>query len=273
MTIHLLLSPAKTLDFEQDTLVHQYFHDGYLIQKPALIDQAKQIMQVLRQKSQTELSEMMELSEKLSKLNHQRFQDWQGQGKYPAIYAYQGDVYQGLKAETFDARQLQLANDRIHIISGLYGLLSPFDGIEAYRLEMGTALQVGIFKDLYAFWGSTLTDHLKQKMKTGDLLLNLASVEYSQAIDFEDIEKAGIDVYHAQFLDEKNQKFKIISFYAKYARGLMGRFCILEGGEENLDKIKRFNLEGYVFDEQRTENESRKKSGQKTLVWMRHHSD
>lgn len=270
MTIHLLLSPAKTLDFEKYDLVDRYFHDRQLIQKPALIDQAKQIMQVLKQKSQSEISDMMDLSEKLSTLNLQRFQDWQGQSKYPTIYAYQGDVYQGLKAETFDIKQLERANERIHIISGLYGLLSPFDGIEAYRLEMGTALQVGKFKDLYAFWGSCITDHLIQKMKSGDILLNLASIEYSKAIDFKKIETAGIDVYHSQFLDEKNQKFKIISFYAKYARGLMGRFCILDDGEENLDKIKRFNLEGYVFDEKRTEIESSGNLGQKTLVWIRY---
>jgi cytoplasmic iron level regulating protein YaaA (DUF328/UPF0246 family) len=266
MTIHLLLSPAKTLKFDQTDL-DRFSQYGLTVQRPILIEQARQIMSVLKQKSQSDIALMMGISEALSKLNAQRFQEWCGVGVYPAIYAYQGDVYQGLKAESFEMKQLQIAQDKIHIISGLYGLLSPFDAIEPYRLEMSTPLQVNQTKDLYAFWGNQITQALQKQLKKGDLVLNLASEEYAQVIDFHAIEQTGIDVYHAQFLDEKNQTFKIISFYAKYARGLMSRFCVLAEGLDDLEKIKRFDLEGYVFDFTRSDLEG--KSGKKRVCWVR----
>ena len=238
-----ILSPAKTLDFETP------IPEGLEPTVPQFLDQSSQLVEILRTKSPEDLSELMGISEKLSTLNHQRFQDWQTPftpaNAKSAILAFKGDVYVGLQAETFTLEQLRYSQDHLRILSGLHGILRPLDLIQAYRLEMGTDLQNPKGKNLYKFWGEQLTEQLLQDLDKdpNPALINLASNEYSSVLQLKSFPHPIISpVFH----DEKNGKYKIISFFAKKARGLMARY-LLENEITTTEDLQGFNLEGYSY--------------------------
>ena len=197
----------------------------------------------------------MGISESLSELNWQRNQDFQlpfhPENARPAVYVFDGDVYTGLDAYSLKQEQLPLLQEKLRILSGLYGLLKPLDLIQAYRLEMGTKMPVGVKKNLPAFWKDKVTQQLNEEMEGADYLLNLASNEYFAAVDTKALQ-AGIIT--PQFKDFKDGKLKMISFFAKKARGMMARF-VIDQKAESLDDIKAFATDGYQFSAVHTEKE------------------
>lgn len=240
-----IISPAKTLDF--DTPI-----SGFSFSQPNLTAYSQQLIDICKQFSPAELGSLMSISDKLASLNVARFAEWQvehtEQNAKPALFAFKGDVYTGLEAETLTSDQVQYAQSHLRMLSGLYGLLKPLDLMQPYRLEMGTKLANPQGKDLYQFWKAIIAPHLQQAIdEQGDnILVNLASDEYFNAVDTRQL--------HAQivkpiFLDEKNGKFKVISFYAKKARGMMVRF-MLEQQPTCIEQLKAFNYGGYWFDEE-----------------------
>lgn len=196
----------------------------------------------------------MSISDALGQLNYQRNQEWQlpftTDNARQAIFAFSGDVYRGLDAYSISTEKLDKLYNTVRIISGLYGLLKPTDLIQPYRLEMGTKLQVGKHKNLYAFWQKTITRALNQELESDELFLNLASNEYFKAIDVKTLK---VPVITATFKDFKNGQYKIISFFAKEARGLMARY-IIDANANTLDDLKGFNYEGYNFSEPMSSN-------------------
>ncbi len=237
----IVLSPAKSLNFEK-ALPTPNFSDSLFLKESRLVHK------VLKQKSPKELSELMDISDKLADLNWQRNQDWKTpfspENARPAIFAFDGDVYTGLDAYSIPTDKLAVLQDRLRILSGLYGLLKPLDLMQAYRLEMGTKLPIGESKNLYEFWKPIVTKALNKELQKGELFLNLASNEYFSAID---IKALKVPVITPEFKDYKNGKLKIISFFAKKARGLMVRY-IIDTNAETIDDLKGFNYEGYQFD-------------------------
>ncbi len=239
----ILISPAKSLDFETET-PSDYFSDPIFIQK------SERIQNTLKNKSPKELSELMNISENLANLNWQRNQDW----AYPfslenarqALYAFKGDVYQGMDAYSISTTKIPILQDKVRILSGLYGILKPFDLIQPYRLEMGTKLEVGTNKNLYEFWANYITDSLNHESREGDILINLASNEYFKAVKVENLISAMITPV---FKDYKNGALKVISFNAKKARGMMVRYIIEEQVEQICD-LKKFTEGGYAYDDQ-----------------------
>ncbi len=213
--------------------------------QPAFLEQSKKLVEKARRFSTSELMEFMAISEKLAQLNHQRFADWNPpfslENAKQALLAFTGDVYEGLDASNLKKRDLQYAQNHLRILSGLYGLLRPLDLIQPYRLEMGRPLETRGAKNLYEFWRGTVTDSLNSEK--GTLLVNLASQEYFKAIDCRKLEKK---IISPVFKDEKNGKFKIISFYAKKARGTMARFLI-ENRVTDADGILGFSEDGYEY--------------------------
>lgn len=247
----ILLSPAKTLDFETPFNVP-------VNTQPAFLPQSAQLIDVLRDYSPDELGKLMKLSPALSELNVQRYHDWQlpfdGQNAKPAILAFKGDVYTGLQAESWSQEQLAVSQQHIRILSGLYGLLKPLDLIQPYRLEMGTKLQNGVGKDLYQFWGETITDQINQECQDmgHQVVVNLASNEYFKSVKSK---KLSNNVVTPIFKDEKKGQFKVISFYAKKARGLMAAYLV-KNQVRSIKDITAFNEAGYQYDEEMSsENE------------------
>lgn len=237
----IVISPAKSLNFEK-ALPTEVFS------QPSFLKESKQVHQVLKQKKPTELSDLMDISDKLADLNWQRNQNWKTPFKStnarPAVYAFDGDVYIGLDAYTIPIDKLDTLQASLRILSGLYGLLKPLDLIQAYRLEMGTKLPIGENKNLYEFWKPTITKALNKELKKGELFINLASNEYFSAVD----EKAlKVPVITPDFKDYKDGKLKVISFFAKKARGMMVRY-ILDTNAQTIDDLKGFNYDGYQFD-------------------------
>lgn len=237
----IVISPAKSLNFEK-ALPTEVFS------QPLFLKESKQVHQVLKQKKPTELSDLMDISDKLADLNWQRNQNWKTPFKStnarPAVYAFDGDVYTGLDAYTIPIDKLDTLQASLRILSGLYGLLKPLDLIQAYRLEMGTKLPIGENKNLYEFWKPTITKALNKELKKGELFINLASNEYFSAVD----EKAlKVPVITPDFKDYKDGKLKVISFFAKKARGMMVRY-ILDTNAQTIDDLKGFNYDGYQFD-------------------------
>ncbi len=192
----------------------------------------------------------MSISGNLAELNYQRFQDWEMThelgGIKQAIYAFQGDVYQGLEAAKFTPETLNYALDHFRMLSGLYGVLRPMDIIYPYRLEMGTKLTMGKHKNLYGFWGAKIAKKLNElgDELSEDILLNLASNEYFKSVDKKALK---LDIWTPVFKDHKNGQYKVISFFAKRARGMMARF-VLENRIEKLEDLRAFDLDGYYFD-------------------------
>jgi len=237
-----VISPAKTLDFETPATTDRTTTPDYLDRSQALID-------ILRDYSPAQISELMGVSDKIAGLNAARFSEWQTpftpDNAKPAAQAFQGDVYVGLEADRFAADDNAFAQDHLRILSGLYGLLRPLDLIQPYRLEMGTRLANPEGKDLYAFWRQPLTAELDRAVaKSGSpVLVNLASNEYFKAIDAKALEA---EVVTPVFKDWKNDRYKIISFYAKKARGLMAAWMIRER-LDNREGLKDFDVAGYGF--------------------------
>ena len=237
----IVISPAKSLNFEKKLPTN-------LFSKSAFLKESKIVNQIIKQKSPKELSELMDISDKLANLNWERNKNWKTpftqDNSRPAIFAFDGDVYTGLDAYSIPSEKLNVLQNKVRILSGLYGLLKPLDLIQAYRLEMGTKLAVGESKNLYDFWKNNLTTSLNKELKNGELFINLASNEYFYAIDTKTFK---VPVITPEFKDYKNGKLKIISFFAKKARGLMVRY-IIDTNAETVEDLKGFNYEGYQFD-------------------------
>lgn len=237
-----LISPAKTLDMTSKPSVEDHTKPEYLAHSQQLIDTIKPY-------TPAQVGSLMKLSDKLATLNVERYQSWQKEhtqdNSRPAIYTFMGDVYTGLDAYSLSNKEIAYAQNHLRILSGLYGLLKPLDLMQAYRLEMGTRLENPRGTNLYQFWGDIIVDALNAQLEKDELLVNLASNEYFKAVN---TKKLNNRLITPNFLDEKSGKFKVISFYAKKARGLMARYLI-QNQCETLDDIKAFNLDGYEYDE------------------------
>lgn len=238
----LVISPAKTLDLvtPPTTKLHS---------APDFLGRSEQLIKVLRTRSPGEISELMGISDKLADLNVGRYADWSTNlsDARQAVMSFDGDVYGGLDARSLTPRQLAYAQEHLRILSGLYGLLRPLDLMHPYRLEMGIKLANPAGKDLYTFWGDTITAALnRQAAQLGaSALVNLASEEYFKSVRPKSLE---MPVITPIFEDFKNGKYKIISFYAKRARGLMARYAAVKGIVDPV-KLKRFDVDGYAFDQ------------------------
>ena len=236
-----VISPAKTLDFETT-----YDVEG---SEPRFPKETQRLVSTLRRKKEKDLQSMMSISEKIAQLNVERYQTFQGSTNpdiaRPAIYAFKGDVYLGLEAETLNEDTILRAQDRLRILSGLYGVLKPLDLIEPYRLEMGTKLKIGKYENLYGFWGNKIAKQINADLKEQgtDTLLNLASQEYFKSVPRKQVKGRIIDV---EFKDFKNDQYKIISFFAKKARGLMSRY-MLQNNIQDPEELKGFDSDGYYF--------------------------
>jgi cytoplasmic iron level regulating protein YaaA (DUF328/UPF0246 family) len=237
----IVISPAKSLNYEKTVPVTTHT-------EPQFLKQAATIQNTLKKKKPKQLSELMDISEKLAELNWQRNQDWHvpftPENARQAVYAFDGDVYTGLDVYTLPEAKVSVLQDKLRILSGLYGLLKPLDLMQAYRLEMGTAMPVGKNKNLYEFWKKTITKALNDELQKDELFLNLASNEYFSAVDAKALK---VPVITPEFKDYKDGKLKMISFFAKKARGLMVRY-IIDTNAETIDDLKGFNYEGYAFD-------------------------
>lgn len=209
---------------------------------PLFPSQTKALVEVLKDYSSEDLQKLMKLSENLSVLNVERYAGWGGVDPCPAILSFFGDVYKGLKAQDFTEKDLVFAQDHVAIFSGLYGVIRPLDGIAPYRLEMGTKLENPAGKDLYAFWSEAVTNYLNQ-LDT-DVLINLASNEYSSVIDRKKLEKTMVDIV---FKEQKGDTYKIIAIYAKKARGMFARY-VVKNRCKNIDQLKRFIGGGYRYE-------------------------
>ena len=237
-----VLSPAKSLDFDTAPATRK-------ASAPAFLDDAAILIDDLTQLAPGQISDLMGISQKLGELNCNRYNEWRKDlrhGKQAAL-AFTGDVYMGLAAWELDARTLTSLQRRVRILSGLYGLLRPLDKIHPYRLEMGTSFANARGRDLYAFWGGRITDALNAELAghRNKTLVNLASNEYWHVVHETDLQA---NVLNTRFLDKKNGQYKIISFYAKKARGLMARY-IAENRVETVKALKDFQAQGYRFSE------------------------
>lgn len=245
----IVVSPAKSLDFESKLPTEKYT-------QPDFLPEAEKLNTVLQKKSPKKLSELMSISDKLADLNWQRNQDFTTpftpENARPTVFAFNGDVYTGLDAYNIPKEKLSILQDRLRILSGLYGVLKPLDLMQAYRLEMGTKLTVGKNKNLYEFWKKKVTAKLNEELSEDELFLNLASNEYFGAVD----EKAlKVPVITPVFKDWKNDKLKIISFFAKKARGSMVRY-IVDTDAKTIEDLKGFNYDGYSFSEEYTKKKN-----------------
>lgn len=246
----IVISPAKSLDMDKKAPIESN-------QQPRLLEESKILVNQLKGMEQTTISALMSISDKLSKLNVERYQNWtlpfNEENATASVFAFQGDVYQGFDVDSMSLEHLESTENRLRILSGLYGVLRPLDLMQAYRLEMGTSLENERGKDLYAFWGDLITKQLNKDIEAAgyDYLLNLASIEYFKSVN---LEKLNAKVVSPAFKDEKNGKFKIISFYAKQARGSFARKVIEEGITKPED-LKNIEFNGYHFSEEQTKNE------------------
>lgn len=238
----MLISPAKTLDFETPPGVSAYSQPSFQKESQALIEN-------LRRFSPAELASLMKLSDTLATLNVTRYQEWSLpftiDNSKQAVLSFAGDVYEGLDASSLNGADLEWAQEHLGILSGLYGLLKPLDLIQAYRLEMGTRLENPRGKDLYAWWGDTLQQAVEKAAKAtqSGVVVNLASEEYFKAVKAKGLK---LPVLQPVFEDWKGEGYKVISFYAKRARGLMVRYAI----QHRIDKpeqLKKFDVEGYCY--------------------------
>lgn len=244
-----LLSPAKSLDYDTPVpaeipATQPHFESP---RGPSV-----ELIKLLREKSPLQISELMHLSDKLSALNVARYQAWAGKSTpknaRQAAFAFDGDVYGGLDARSLTPTQLAWAQEHLCILSGLYGLLRPLDLLQPYRLEMGTALANRHGKDLYAFWGSRIAQHLNERL-TADrtpVVVNVASQEYFKSVDLKTLKAR---VVECVFEEWKGDRYKIVSFYAKRARGLLARWAVLHKAATP-KALEKFDLEGYGFDAQ-----------------------
>lgn len=245
----IVISPAKSLDLDSKLPTAQYT-------QPVFLEQAEKLNKILEKKKPKALSKLMGISDNLAELNWERNQNFSlpfaPENARPAVYAFNGDVYQGLDAYSISEEELDRLQDTLRILSGLYGVLRPLDLIQPYRLEMGTQLKIGRKKNLYEFWKKELTAHLNEALQDDELFVNLASNEYFGSVDEKQLK---VPVITPVFKDWKNDKLKVISFFAKKARGAMVRF-ILDSNAKTLDDIKGFNVDGYEFSQAHTLKEN-----------------
>jgi cytoplasmic iron level regulating protein YaaA (DUF328/UPF0246 family) len=238
-----LISPAKTLDYETPLPTDQFT-------QARLLQHSQDLIEVCRTLSATEIASLMSVSEKIASLNTARFNDWQPDfnlaNARQAIFAFKGDVYTGLGAYSLKDEDLHYAQNRLRMLSGLYGLLRPLDLMMPYRLEMGTKLANSRGHNLYEFWDHHITDLINHDLAAAEseILVNIASDEYYKAVKESKIQA---EIIKPVFLDQKNGKYKVISFYAKKARGLMARFMI-ENKIDRVAELKAFNTDGYYYD-------------------------
>lgn len=238
----ITISPAKTLDYTSPLATKRYT-------QPELLDHASQLISICKKLTPAQISSLMGISDKLGSLNAVRFNDWRPDftpdNARQALLAFKGDVYTGLAAQDFSEDDFDFAQQHLRMLSGLYGVLRPLDLMQPYRLEMGIKLSNKAGKDLYSFWGDTITNKLNQALgeQGDDILINLASDEYFKSVN---PKKLPARIIKPVFLDEKNGKFKVISFYAKKARGLMSRF-IIQNRLTQPEQLKDFDLDGYFF--------------------------
>ena len=245
----IVLSPAKSLDFERPIPTVKY-------SQPEFLEQSEKLIKVLVKNNPKSLSKLMSISNDLAELNWERNQKFSlpfsPENARPAIYAFNGDVYQGLDAYSISEIKLEKLQDTLRILSGLYGVLKPLDLIQPYRLEMGTQLKIGRKKNLYDFWKQNVTNFLNEELEEGELFINLASNEYFGAIDQKKLKS---NVITPVFKDWKNDKLKVISFFAKKARGSMVRY-ILDTNARTLEDIRGFNLDEYIYSKEHTLKEN-----------------
>ncbi|MBU1330686.1 MAG: peroxide stress protein YaaA [Gammaproteobacteria bacterium] len=254
----MVISPAKTLDYDSAPATTRYTLPEHLSHSHELIDQ-------LRDFSPAQIAELMHLSDKLAGLNAARFGSWSEpftpENAKQALLAFKGDVYTGLHADDFNEADFDFAQRHLRMLSGLYGVLRPLDLMQPYRLEMGTKLANPRGKDLYAFWGEHISGWLNAALQAqgDDVLLNLASNEYFAAVKRKALNAR---IINTEFRDLKNGQYKIISFYAKKARGLMARYVIKERLKDP-QGLKDFNLDGYHYSQQNSDANN--------LVFLREH--
>lgn len=238
----IVISPAKTLDFDTPAITKSH-------SQPNLLDYSEQLIDVLTTLSPSDIEKLMKISPKLAELNAERFHQWSrpfnSKNSKQAILAFKGDVYTGLDAEEFSEDDFAYSQEHLRILSGLYGLLRPLDLIQAYRLEMGTKLNNPEGKNLYEFWGSEITNRINVQLQAIDseILLNLASNEYFKSVNAKEIRG---QVVTPIFKDWKNDQYKLISFFAKKARGYMSAW-VIQNKVTELDDLKDFSEQGYQF--------------------------
>ncbi|AJR09872.1 peroxide stress protein YaaA [Photobacterium gaetbulicola] len=238
----IVVSPAKTLDYDSPLATESFT-------QPELTDHSAELIEVCRELTPAQIASLMKVSDKIAGLNAARFAEWQPEfttdNARQAILAFKGDVYTGLAAETMDDRQFAYAQQHLRMLSGLYGLLRPLDLMQPYRLEMGTKLANPRGSNLYQFWGNIITDKINQALaEQGDeILINLASNEYFKAVKPKQV--AG-QIITPVFKDCKNGTYKVISFYAKKARGMMARY-IIDHQVDSVEQLKQFDTAGYYF--------------------------
>lgn len=246
----IVLSPAKSLDFETPSIAK-------ISTTPAFASEALSLVKLARKLSCSQIAELMDISPSLAQLNADRFFAWSESPDKDkikqAVLAFNGDVYDGLDAKNLNAKQFDYLQKHLNILSGLYGLLRPLDLIQAYRLEMGSRMANSFGHNLYSFWGAKITDALNERAQNQNskVLVNLASEEYFKSITPKNLT---VPVITPVFQDFKNGKYKIISFYAKKARGLMVRYCA-EHKIEQVEKLKSFKTDGYAFCEEESDQQ------------------
>ena len=238
----IVISPAKTLDFDTAPVTQNH-------SQPEMLDRSEALIDILMTKSPADIEKLMKISPKLSELNVERYHSWskpftQNNAKQ-AMLAFKGDVYTGLDAETFSEADFSYAQDHLRILSGLYGVLKPLDLMQAYRLEMGIRLENPNGKNLYEFWGSDITEKINTQLKEidTDILLNLASNEYFKSVKKKEVNG---DIVTPVFKDWKNGQYKMISFYAKKARGLMSAW-VIQNQVSKLEELSKFDVDGYQY--------------------------
>ncbi|SDX16477.1 hypothetical protein SAMN05444411_103245 [Lutibacter oricola] len=238
----IVISPAKSLDYETKVPTTEFTEGIFL-------NEAEKLSGVLKKKSPKKLSELMHISDKLGELNWQRNQDWQLpftiNNAKQAVFAFKGDVYVGLDAYSLSEEKIKQLQQKLRILSGQYGVLKPLDLMQPYRLEMGTKLKVGAKENLYQYWGTKVTDALNEELEENEVFVNLASNEYFKVVKPKQL---NAEIVTPVFKDYKNGKLKVISFFAKKARGLMVRY-IIDNNIENTEDLKKFNYDGYAFDD------------------------
>lgn len=238
----ILISPAKTLDFESPAVAKKHT-------QPAMLAQSEQLIDVLTTKSPADIESLMKISPKLAELNVERYHQWSRpftkSNAKQAVLAFKGDVYTGLDAEKFSEAEFAYAQDHLGILSGLYGLLRPLDLIQAYRLEMGTRLENTNGNNLYDFWGDSITSKINKQLKKIDsnVILNLASNEYFKSVKAKEL---SADIVTPVFKDWKNGQYKLISFFAKKARGYMSAW-VIQKQIQDIKTLSKFNLAGYQY--------------------------
>jgi len=243
----ILLSPAKSLDFESVL-------PALAPTEPLFLEQTKKVHRELKKLKAKDLQQLMHISADLAALNEERIKAFSMpftvENSRPAVYAFDGDVYKGLDVYSLGANQVEAMQERLRILSGLYGMLRPLDLIQPYRLEMGTSLSIAESRSLYEFWTSTLTKSLEKELSADEMVVNLASKEYSKAVALSKLKQP---VVHPEFKDFKNGNLKIISFYAKRMRGVMARYLI-ELKNPTLEAIHAFEADGYRLDAAQTKD-------------------